>query len=241
MYRNFIFDLYGTLLDIRTEERATATWAAFADWLTAHGLPAPSPRSLRQRFQAGIRRLEHEAAAVGQTEVDYAPLFLALCRRLDPAATSEIAWAAGEAFRHAATRMIAPYPGTIPTLAALRKAGKRVFLLSNAQRIFTWRELKETGLLPYFDDVLISSDTGVKKPDPAFFRLLMDKHRLDARQSVMIGNDTTSDIAGAQAVGLDAVYLRTAISPKGDPTPDCRFVFEDGEISHVRELIREDA
>jgi putative hydrolase of the HAD superfamily len=55
----------------------------------------------------------------------------------------------------------------------------------------------------------------------------------------MIGNDSTTDIAGATALGMDGFYVRTEISPENDPTPDCRFVFEDGDIGHVLELIKE--
>lgn len=42
----------------------------------------------------------------------------------------------------------------------------------------------------------------------------------------MIGNDSTSDIAGAKAVGMDALYVRTAISPENDPVPDCKYVLK---------------
>ena len=53
----------------------------------------------------------------------------------------------------------------------------------------------------------------------------------------MIGNDGSADIAGANAVGMDALYVRTGISPQGDLLPECKYVFEDGDIAHVLELI----
>lgn len=236
MYRNFIFDLYGTLLDIRTDERSNATWAAFAAWMAEHGMHT-TPRSLRQRFQCGVKKLEQTPSVHDCPEVDLAPLFADLCRRLRPDAPDALCREAAWAFRRCSTRMLAPYPNTIAVLVGLKQAGKRVYLLSNAQRLFTWPELESTGLLPWFDDVFISSDLGCKKPDPAFFHALLDKHGLDVRESIMIGNDSTSDIAGAARVGLDALYVRTAISPRNDPAPNCRFVFEDGDIGHVLELI----
>lgn len=236
MYQNYIFDLYGTLLDIRTDEQSPATWRAFAAWMTDRGLPA-SPGVLHRMYNRRVRRLEQAESTFACPEIDLLPVFGELCRHLQPDAADDVIWQAGEAFRRCSTRMLAPYAETFEVLHALRRAGKGVYLLTNAQRVFTWRELTETGLLPCFDDVLISSDAGCKKPDPAFFRLLMDKHRLDPRTCVMVGNDSTSDIAGAAAVGMDAVYLRTAISPTDDPTPSCRFVFEDGDVRHVLELL----
>ena len=236
MYRNFIFDLYGTLLDIRTDEQSPAAWRAFADWMADHDMPL-SASVLHRMYNRRVRLLEQAASPFAYPEIDLLPVFADLCRHARPDASDEMIWQAGEAFRRCSTRMLAPYAGSVEVLNTLRRAGKNVYLLSNAQRVFTWRELVETGLLPCFDDVFISSDALCRKPDPAFFRLLLDKHHLDPCECVMIGNDSTSDIAGAAALGMDAVYLRTAISPANDPTPDCRFVFEDGDIRHVLSLL----
>lgn len=41
----------------------------------------------------------------------------------------------------------------------------------------------------------------------------------------MVGNDGSSDIAGAAAAGMDAAYIRTAISPENEPVPECKYVF----------------
>ena len=39
MYKNYIFDLYGTLIDIRTDEWSKEPWEEFAAWLTDNGMP----------------------------------------------------------------------------------------------------------------------------------------------------------------------------------------------------------
>ena len=70
------------------------------------------------------------------------------------------------------------------------------------------------GIAKYFDDIFISSACGVKKPDSRFFQLLIDKYNLDITKSIMIGNDSISDIAGAKSVGLDTFYIHSNISPK---------------------------
>ena len=38
MYQNYIFDLYGTLVDIRTNERKPSLWKYMAQYMTLHGL-----------------------------------------------------------------------------------------------------------------------------------------------------------------------------------------------------------
>lgn len=66
----------------------------------------------------------------------------------------------------------------------------------------------------YFDDILISSDYGTKKPDIRFFEQLIEKYHLDVKKTLMIGNDVRCDINGAKEAGLDTFYIHSNISPK---------------------------
>ena len=63
------------------------------------------------------------------------------------------------------------YDGVPAMLAMLRARGGRLYLLSNAQAIFTTCELRALGLEGAFDAVYLSSDYGCKKPDRRFFDL----------------------------------------------------------------------
>lgn len=133
---------------------------------------------------------------------------------------------AGQFFRILSTDYVKLYDGVEELLASLKEAGKNIYLLSNAQRIFTEYEMHTLGIARYFDDIFISSECGMKKPDSRFFELLIEKHQLEVADSVMIGNDAVSDIAGAKSVGLDTVYIHSNISPK---LPVEAYVDENGE------------
>ena len=239
MYKNFIFDLYGTLIDIRTDEQSNAVWEKYAAWLKTEGISYRG-KKLKKIYEQGCEEQFRNMKSQGiyeYPEPDVLPVFAGICRRKNRKYTDGQVYRAAERFRILSTGFMELYPNTINVLEELRKAGRKIYLLSNAQRVFTWQELVKTGLIYYFDDIFISSDMGCKKPDKAFFDKLIDKHALNVSESVMIGNDSTSDIAGATAVGMDAVYISTAISPENDPVPDCRYVFEDGDIGHVLELL----
>ena len=159
---------------------------------------------------------------------------------------------AGQFFRILSTDYVKLYDGVTDLLEALKKTGKKIYLLSNAQRIFTEYEMHTLGIAKYFDDIFISSTCGVKKPDSRFFQLLIDKYNLDITKSIMIGNDGISDIAGAKSVGLDTFYIHSNISPKlpeetvilPDGTekkrkivPDADFVLDGMDMERVRELL----
>ena len=112
------------------------------------------------------------------------------------------------------------YPGVLEALKLLREKGYRLWLLSNAQRVFTAYELRHLGLEACFDGIYISSDHGCRKPDVRFFRKLLDQQQLDVSKCLMIGNDRRTDIAGATAAGLDTLYMHTNITPPGQKAAD---------------------
>ena len=67
--------------------------------------------------------------------------------------------------------------------------------------------MEELGLTQYFEDIFISSDYGMKKPEPRFMRELIVKHQLDPAESVMIGNEMRSDILMAGSCGVNAILV----------------------------------
>lgn len=103
------------------------------------------------------------------------------------------------------------------------EAGKKVYLLSNAQRIFTEYEMRKLDLIKYFDGILISSDYKTKKPDRRFFDALIATYDIVPDKTLFVGNDSRSDIKGAQAVGFDTFYVKSNISPMGDMAEDATY------------------
>jgi putative hydrolase of the HAD superfamily len=101
-------------------------------------------------------------------------------------------------------------PGAIPTLQALRAAGLRVGLCSNAPyHAATLREqLEHVGLAPLLDAVALSSDAGRRKPAPELFARALDDLGVAAEASVHVGDRLREDVEGAQTAGLRAVWLR---------------------------------
>ena len=84
------------------------------------------------------------------------------------------------------------------------RAGRRVKLglLSNANRGFTER-LRVRGVASLFDDVVVSADVGLAKPDPAIFRLAAERLGVVPAACLMI-DDQAQHVAGAQSAGLRA-------------------------------------
>ena len=218
-YTDLIFDLYGTLVDIHTEEDAVV-WEKTALYFGYYGA-AYTGEELRDAFQAAMAA---KKAKAGQNyecfpDLPFEPVMAELFRAKGVTENAEeLGKNASQLFRIASTEYIRLYPGVTDALVELREKGYRLWLLSNAQRVFTAFELRHLGLGEQFDGIYISSDYRCRKPDLRFFQALLREQNLDPGKCLMIGNDRHTDIGCAKAAGLDTLYMHTGLTP-GDQAP----------------------
>ncbi|MBQ7305499.1 MAG: HAD family hydrolase [Clostridia bacterium] len=214
MYTDLIFDLYGTLVDIHTEESALV-WDKTALYFGYYGAPCTG-EELHAAFDAAMAQREAQAGQSYECfpDIPFEQVMAQLLRDRGVADADVPGVNAAQLFRIASTEYIRLYPYVKEALATLRRKGYRLWLLSNAQRVFTAYELKHLGLGEEFDGVYLSSDYGCRKPDVRFFRALLEEQQLDPSKCLMIGNDRDTDIAGAKAAGLDTLYMHTNLTPR---------------------------
>lgn len=213
-FTDLIFDLYGTLVDIHTEE-SDLVWEKTALYFGFYGA-AFSGAELKSAFAAAMKAREAKAGQSYECfpDIPVEQVMAELFRAKGVNDNSEaLGLNAAQLFRIASIEYIRLYPGVMEALAFLRARGFRLWLLSNAQQVFTAYELRLLGLGPQFDGVYLSSDYGCRKPDGRFFRALLEDNELDPARCLMIGNDRETDIAGARAAGLAALYMHTALTP----------------------------
>ncbi|MBR6325853.1 MAG: HAD family hydrolase [Lachnospiraceae bacterium] len=225
-YQNYIFDLYGTLVDIHTDEGKPSFWKTMAAYFETRGAVYQA-RELQTAYLALVQekeselkdRLDHTRGAdshESSPEIHLEDVFLQLYRARGVPPTDALIRDTALEFRRLSTTHLRAYAGASQLLTAIREAGRAAYLLSNAQHIFTEWEMRTLGLWTLFDGIFISSDHGCRKPDPRFFRGLLEAYALSPSQCLMIGNDPVNDIAGAAAVGMDTYYIRSSLSPRGE-------------------------
>ena len=105
-----------------------------------------------------------------------------------------------------------------PALAELRRRGMKTGIVSNlpwGSPAALWRvELARHGLLDAVDAVVFCSDAGYRKPAPEPFRLVLSKLGVAPERSLFVGDDPRWDVAGPQALGMDALLIdRTGTNP----------------------------
>lgn len=207
-YENYIFDLYGTLVDIHTDEDDAKLWEALAAFYAKQGA-CYTAKELQEAYAKGVQ----EALEVVE-EIQVETVFRQLYEAKNVTASDTLVLETCRFFRDTSTEYIRLYPWSLPILDALKAEGKGIYLLSNAQRSFTEHELNKLGLTPYFDDIMISSDCGVKKPNLMFFKMLIKRHNLSPKECLFVGNDETCDVFGAKKAGMNTFYMHTNCSPE---------------------------
>jgi len=121
-----------------------------------------------------------------------------------------------EAFYGRWTEMLAgPIQGSVAVLADLEARGVPLYALTNWSAETFPHARARFDFLAWFDDVLVSGAEGMKKPDPAFFQLLIDRHGLSAATSLFV-DDSPRNVAAARALGMDAVQFTTGAALRAD-------------------------
>lgn len=199
---NFLFDLYGTLIDIRTDEEKHELWLGVADML---GESEGAADDLKAEYKSLCTAYAAKRTdPLGEFDLIHVFEDMLLKRALSPADAPKFA----SRFRALSREKLNTFPGVPEMLSDLGKAGAGVYLVSNAQTCFTLEELDITGLTPLFDGILISSDAGVKKPSTEIFEIARKKFDLSG-ECVYVGNDMRDDVLGASRAGLRTVYIET--------------------------------
>lgn len=110
-------------------------------------------------------------------------------------------------YRSAYDRHWRSVPGSVELLDALKRAGAWVAVATNGRKNDQLAKLQRLGLLPRVDDVLISEELGCEKPSLEFFALAAKRARCQACECVVVGDLWNTDIVGATASGMSAVWL----------------------------------
>jgi len=118
-------------------------------------------------------------------------------------------------------------PGVRETLEAL-KGKTRFALVSNGSGRVQEARLAIGGIIDYFPVRVYSRDEGVAKPDPRILSITLERLGVLPEQAVFVGDSAKSDMAAAQAVGVDFIWFR----------PDGRFDSPGKRIAEVTELVQ---
>lgn len=92
----------------------------------------------------------------------------------------------------------------------LKREGYGIYVLSNANaRIMD--QLGHAPVTPYLDGCVVSAKERIMKPDPAIFRLLCLRYRLDPAECLFV-DDNADNCEGARVAGLRAFHYQDNVA-----------------------------
>lgn len=120
-------------------------------------------------------------------------------------------------------------PGAEQALQSLRKRCK-LYLISNGTARVQHGRMKSANLYQYFEDIFISQEIGVNKPDKRFFDACFARvPGFAPEKSLVVGDSLTSDIQGGINAGVKTVWV--------NPThKKAQTILPDYEIEGIHQL-----
>ena len=226
--QGIFFDLYGTLLVYGNMTQAWSDWlSTFYNLLKNHGLNLPKdsfalecdgffsnagPTQDQNRLTALERRIQ------------------SLGRRLNLELDEDHLRPIADRIAGAWQRHISIDPAAIDVLSALGQ-DKKIGLVSNFDHPRHVRNLlRHYGIESYFDTIIISSEVGVRKPDPAIFSFALEQTGLSHTQVAYVG-DTHEDVNGAIAAGIHPIFIARPANGTNSDALDFQVTYRGEDLS----------
>jgi FMN phosphatase YigB (HAD superfamily) len=106
---------------------------------------------------------------------------------------------------------------SISILERLRGMGVKLALVSNAMDGKGIRiSLREQGVEPLLDPIIVSEELGIAKPHPRIFRKALEGLRVKASECAYVGDRYEIDVVGAKVAGMYPIYT-TEYGTEGEP------------------------
>ena len=235
MIRLIIFDLDGTLYDFMGPVEA-----AQQEVLTPLTPPGVDPAELfMATWEANDRiRRQFLAGEVKYPRVLWLPFQEALAAYGVPC-DENLAKKVAQDYLEAFFRRVKPYPAAREVLEGLSR-DYELAMISNGIWTLQVQKLEVLGLRHFFSDdqLFLSDNTGLVKPDPRIFHCALSALRAEPEEVVFVGDDLEADVAGATAVGIRTIWLNTmGRELPGDIPAD--MVVEVGSLAHVPAALKE--
>ncbi|HVO74473.1 MAG TPA: TIGR02253 family HAD-type hydrolase [Ignavibacteriaceae bacterium] len=221
MIRAVVFDLDNTLVDfMKMKKRAIE-----------EAIPAMVDAGLEITPEVSQKIIDEIYKEQG---IEYQQVFDEFLNRVLHKVDYKILSAGIVAYRRAREASLIPYPHVYSTLNKLLKLGIKMGILSDAPVKEAWLRLAYLNFHHIVDAVVTFDETGVKKPDPAPFKMILERLNVNPQEAIMVGDWVERDIVGAAKMGM-----KTAFAKYGDTfnTENHNADFQLNDISELIDII----
>lgn len=189
----YLFDLFNTLVDVVSGDAETLPFPA--------EILNVNPRDYERAFMNSALT-ERRYRGRDRTSAE---IMRKIANAIDPTIPEEIVLRASELrMRKYRNAILSPRTPMVETLRALKAQGKRLALVSNADRpeVEAW---SASPFAPLFDAVVFSWSVGFIKPEPEIYTVALERLNAEAEHAVFVGDGGSNEHEGANALGIVTV------------------------------------
>jgi len=96
----------------------------------------------------------------------------------------------------------------LPALKKIKKVGMKIVIVTDLTTHIQLRKLDKLKISSYVDFLVTSEEAGSEKPHSIMFLLALNKLNIIPKEAIMVGDNTVTDIEGANSIGLDTVLIK---------------------------------
>jgi putative hydrolase of the HAD superfamily len=235
--RAIAFDVNGTLIEIWTDDHREDIFRAAGHLLTYQGIDLRRNQVRDRYFE--LMKEQRRTSAEAYPEFDAVGIWRQIVEEnrsdytdtLAPEKIEQLPVFLAEMCRGIARHKLKLYP-FVPAMLNALHGQIPMALVTDAQSAYARAELHQTGILSYFDPIVVSGDYGYRKPDPRLFGLVIDALGVPAEHILYVGNDMHRDIYGARQAGMQTLMFDSDQGTKEHE--DC---LPDHRITDYRDLL----
>jgi putative hydrolase of the HAD superfamily len=125
------------------------------------------------------------------------------------------------------------FPDAHDTIDTLRAQGVRLALITNGDGVGQRAKIERFDLAHRFDHIQIEGEHGFGKPEPRAYLHALERLRVGARDSWMVGDNLEWEVAAPQRLGIHAIWF----DAHGAGLPEGSVVRPDRVVLKLSELL----
>ncbi len=207
-------------------------------------IDASRSRAAKALVEAGLPCTEEEAYQLQKELTEkYGPyyhVFNEIVNKYN--ADNKLVNIAYKAYNSSEVSEIKPFPYVISTLKELKEKGYKLFLLTVGVHERQEKKINILGLKPYFDEIVIS-DQEIGLPMEDCMRDLIERHNINFREAVMVGDRVREELRIAKSLGMTTIQMlhgrfknEPAVNECDKPDYKIKRIFQIATILHLQNM-----
>ncbi len=205
MYKNYVFDLYGTLVYAKKNWDHPIIWEKMSQLYCFYGA-CYDTEEFKEKFGKYLEKLR-EYDENQHADFDIEDIFYQLFKKKNIKPKNKLVREAARVFLLFITEALEIKPNVGELIKQLKEADKDIYVFDNGQGTFAKNELRAVELYKYIDGVVMSSNIRLKKEDAKAWDLFLEGQGLNPEETLVISGKNIGGVCEAERKGLDTVYI----------------------------------